>query len=350
MSNQPNKLSLEKITWYLLLLLLVLVLLYAGRTLFVPMFYGLFIAIILYPLCRWLEKKGIPRSVSIGAGLLIVTILLCALVGLLIMEVNALRADFPMLQTKIRPAWNQLTLWISYTFNLPIDLQEKWLENTAARISDNSGSFLAGTFSATASLLFYLFIVPVFTALFLYNRHDFVLFLDKVIGSAYHDRIHTVLNNSVQTYAHFVKGMILVYLFVGVLNSLGLLALGIRHAILFGFITAIMTIIPYVGIFVSALLPISMAIITKDSIWYPLGVIGVFAFVQYLEANLIFPKVVAAELNISTWATLVAIIAGGIIWGISGMILFVPFVGLLKIITDMVPEWDGLNLLLRRSN
>ena len=144
--------------------------------------------------------------------------------------------------------------------------------------------------------------------------------------------------------------MILVYLFVGVLNSLGLLALGIRHAILFGFITAIMTIIPYIGIFVSALLPISMAIITKDSIWYPLGVIGVFAFVQYLEANLIFPKVVAAELNISTWATLVAIIAGGIIWGISGMILFVPFVGLLKIITDMVPEWDGLNLLLRRSN
>ena len=63
MSNQPNKLSLEKITWYLLLLLLVLVLLYAGRTLFVPMFYGLFIAIILYPLCRWLENKGFKISI-----------------------------------------------------------------------------------------------------------------------------------------------------------------------------------------------------------------------------------------------------------------------------------------------
>lgn len=78
-----------------------------------------------------------------------------------------------------------------------------------------------------------------------------------------------------------------------------------------------MTIIPYLGIIISALLPITIAWITKDSIWYPIGVVGVFILVQYLEANVIFPKVVAKQLNISTWATLVAIIAGGILWGMS---------------------------------
>ena len=143
--------------------------------------------------------------------------------------------------------------------------------------------------------------------------------------------------------------MILVYFIVGILNSIGLLALGIRHAILFGFLTAIMTIIPYIGIFVSALLPISVAWITKDSIWYPLGVVAVFAFVQYLEANVIFPRVVASQLKVSTWATLVAILAGGILWGVSGMILFIPFVGMLKIITDHVPEWAPLNAVLERE-
>ncbi len=111
-----------------------------------------------------------------------------------------------------------------------------------------------------------------------------------------------------------------------------------------------MTIIPYVGIFLSALLPISVAWITKDSIWYPIGVVGVFAFVQYLEANLIFPKVVAAQLKVSTWATLVAIIAGGLLWGVSGMILFIPFVGILKIVLDYIPSWKPLSILLTRED
>jgi predicted PurR-regulated permease PerM len=127
-----------------------------------------------------------------------------------------------------------------------------------------------------------------------------------------------------------------------------LLALGINHAVLFGF-TAVMTIILH-RYFYKCIMPVTVAWITKDSIWYPIGVIGVFVFVQYLEANVIFPRVVATQLNISTWATLVAIIAGGILWGVSGMILFIPFAGMLKIITDQIPEWEAVNILLRRND
>ena len=88
--------------------------------------------------------------------------------------------------------------------------------------------------------------------------------------------------------------------------------------------------------------------ITTGSIWIPLGIVAVFVFVQYLEANVIFPKVVGAQLNINTWATLVSIIAGGIIWGVSGMILFIPFVAILKIIADNVEGWNPLKILLSR--
>jgi len=140
----------------------------------------------------------------------------------------------------------------------------------------------------------------------------------------------------------------MVYLIVGLLNSLGLLALGIPHAFLFGMLTAILTIIPYAGIFIGALLPITVAWITKDSLWYPAGVIILFTFVQYLEANIIFPRVVAAQINVSTWATLVAIIVGGLIWGVAGMILFVPFTGILKIIADNIAGGKALSTLLSR--
>ena len=143
--------------------------------------------------------------------------------------------------------------------------------------------------------------------------------------------------------------MVLVYLIVGVLNSVGLYALGVKHAILFGMICAVMTIIPYIGIVISALLPITMVWISTGNVWYPIGVIAVFTFVQYLEANVIFPMVVGTELHVSTMAMLVAIIAGGIIWGVAGMILFIPFIAILKIVTDHVDDWKPLNVLLSRK-
>jgi predicted PurR-regulated permease PerM len=85
------------------------------------------------------------------------------------------------------------------------------------------------------------------------------------------------------------------------------------------------------------------------NIWYPLAVIAVFSFVQYLEANVIFPTVVGTQLHVSTLAMLVAIVAGGIIWGIAGMILFIPFIAILKIASDNIEEWKPINLLLSRK-
>lgn len=143
--------------------------------------------------------------------------------------------------------------------------------------------------------------------------------------------------------------MILVYIIVGILNSIGLFALGVRNAILFGFLCSIMTIIPYIGISISALLPISIIWLETNNVWYPLGVIAVFSIVQYLEANVIFPKVVGTQLEVSTLAMIVAVIAGGIIWGVAGMILFIPFLAILKIISDHIKEWKPLNVLLSRN-
>lgn len=151
---------------------------------------------------------------------------------------------------------------------------------------------------------------------------------------------------TVKAYYNFIKGMALVYLVVGSLNSIGLLLLDVPHAILFGFVASILTFIPYVGIIVGSLLPITMAWITYDSVWYPVGIVGIFAFVQYLEANVIFPVAVSNRLNVNTLVMLIAIFAGGILWGMAGMILFVPFIGIAKLIADHNPKWKTISMML----
>jgi predicted PurR-regulated permease PerM len=280
---------------------------------------------------------------------LILLIIGGAVIWLFILQFHAFRQDLPMLKEKLIPAIAEFQNWLNRNVHITSEQQSEWWKNTAVKLTDNPGALLTGSFSKIASGLFMLFIIPVFAALFLYNRHDFILFPESLTGNKYNGKLHLLLQRTIDTYFHFIKGMIWVYIIVGILNSTGLLLLGVKHAILFGFLTAFMTIIPYIGIFVSALLPITVAWITKDSIWYPLGVIALFVFVQYLEANIIFPKVVGAQLNVSTWATLIAIIAGGILWGVSGMILFIPLTGILKMATDNIPEWEPLNILLRRN-
>lgn len=332
----------------LLTVVLLLWLLKVGQLLFIPLSYALFIAIVLYPITRWLEQQRVPRSLAITAGLLLVTLLFGLLLWLFALQLRAFWTDLPLLRNKLLPLFAQIQQWLQVHWGITLTEQHNWLLQLGERAPALAGNLLAGTMQRTGTALFMLFLIPVFAALFLYNRGAFVLFLEKLAGPAYHSRLQQLLRQVIDTYFHFIRGMLLVYLIVGILNSLGLLALGIRHAVLFGFLTAIMTIIPYFGIVVSALLPITMAWVTKDSIWYPLGVIGVFAFVQYLEANVIFPKVVAAQLNVSTWATLVAFVAGGLVWGVHGMILFIPFVAILKMVCNVVPEWEALLVLLQR--
>lgn len=324
--------------------------LYFGSGLFIPMLYGLLIAIVLYPICQWLERRRWPRSLAVAVGLLIVIILFLALVLLLVMQVNAFRKDLPELIARLKPSLLQLQVWLESSFGISLPAQDNWWRNTVQSFGNDAGSIAKNVVAATGSTFFTLFLVPVYAALFLYNRGAFVRFLARLAGDRFKLQLQKILHDVIHTYYNFIKGMIMVYLIVGALNSIGLLALGIPHAILFGMLTAIMTIIPYIGIIISALLPISVAWITKDSIWYPVGVIAIFAVVQYLEANVIFPRVVATQLKVSTWATLVAIIAGGILWGVSGMILFIPFVGILKIVLDHLPGWSFLNILLGREN
>ena len=124
--------------------------------------------------------------------------------------------------------------------------------------------------------------------------------------------------------------MAIVYLVVGILNSIGLLLLGIPHAILFGFIAAVLTFIPYFGIMVGSLLPITVAWVTYNSIWYPIGIIAVFAVVQYLEANVIFPLAVSNRLNVNALVMLVAIFAGGVLWGSPACIFLFLLWGIAK--------------------
>ncbi len=297
----------------------------------------------MYPTCKWFESYKTGKVLAITGCLLIVTVLIISLLALLIWQVKTFSADAEAIFKKLELALIQLQLWLNQNFGIE---QQNGL---SSKLTGSIAGILQSTIQTTVLTLFFFFLTPIFTALFLYHRRIFVQYLKLITPAKYQHQLDSILLQTISTYFSYIKGMLMVYIIVGILNSLGLFLLGVEHALLFGMLCAIMTIIPYVGIIVSALLPISVVWLETGNIWYPLGVVAVFTFVQYLEANVIFPKVVGKQLHVSTLAMLIAIIAGGIIWGVAGMILFIPFVAIMKIISEHIEEWKPLNLLLSRK-
>jgi predicted PurR-regulated permease PerM len=174
-----------------------------------------------------------------------------------------------------------------------------------------------------------------------------VRFIGSFLSEKNKENLPTILFETIKVYFNYIKGMVLVYFIVGVLNSIGLLILGVEHAILFGMTSALMTIIPYVGILISSIIPVSMVWIEKGNGLYPLGVIGVFSIVQFLEGNIISPYIIGKQLGINAFASITAIFLGGLLWGFSGMILFLPFAAILKIISGHIDGLKPIDLLLK---
>lgn len=344
--NEKSSFS-ESYLKYLQILFFTFLFLYFGKTLFIPLSFSLLIALILYPFCYILESKKWPRSLAIALSMALVFLLFLGILWLLMWQLSFLKNDIPFLVEKLEEG---LQGWLKEKFNLDFNLDSYWLENLTTNSGNGFGTFLQALFKNIGNFIFSLFMIPVFTVLFLYHRWQFVQVLRSMIPDKYHSRLYFILHEVSHSYFKYIIGLIKVYVIVGILNSIGLMILGVEHALLFGMLSAIMTIVPYVGIIISALLPISVVYVTTGSWLYPLGVIAVFSFVQYLESSIIFPKVVGEQMNVSTWAILVALIAGGIIWGVSGMVLFIPFVAILKIVSGYIEEWKPLNILLGRGD
>lgn len=320
--------------------------LYFGRTLFIPLSYGLFIALLLYPLCRRLETYRVSRAVAILLSLVVLGIVLGLVVFLLIRQISTLQELWPGLKTKLEKTFIDLSGYLEQEFHISKAQGKQWitqgLENSVGSLFGLMGSAVSQSIASVVNLL----LIPIYAYLILYYRAQFVKALALLLPAHLRGQIASLLVEAVNSYVEFIKGMLTVYLIVGVMNSVGLLLLGVPNALLFGFIASILTFIPYVGIMIASLLPIAVSWSMYDSVWQPLGVVGIYTLVQYLEANLIFPWAVSQRVNLNTLATLVIIVAGGVLWGGSGMILFIPFAAILRLVVGKLPGGEALVLLL----
>ena len=133
-------------------------------------------------------------------------------------------------------------------------------------------------------------------------------------------------------------GLLLEALVVAAMNSIALMLLGVDYAILLGVIGGLLNMLPYIGGLVAIALPVIIASVTKDGFTTQLGVIGAYTLIQFIDNNFLVPFLVSSRVKINAFFSIVVVLLGGAVWGIAGMFLSIPFVAILKIIFDRLPE------------
>lgn len=177
-------------------------------------------------------------------------------------------------------------------------------------------------------------IILVYVFLMLLYRHIFINFIQKI--SPDKQEAETVSREVAKVSKDYLAGRLIVIGIVAVINSVALTLIGIKHGIFFGVLAALLDLIPYIGIIIGAGLPLIMSLINHEKLWPFFAVLGLFVFVQLLENYFLTPKIVGSKVRLNPLFTLMAVLVGGYLWGVAGMILFIPFLGMLKVVFDHI--------------
>lgn len=317
-----------------------------GQPIISPLLSAFIVALLLRPLSRWIERLKINRGISSVLSILLVLLVLSALSYFFSTQIGSITSDLRSIGARFNELIDRGSGWMEGTFGIEQQQQTRYLKDSLNSFLENSTAAFTRTLSATADFFTGLFLFLIGLFFILYYRRFLVAFLFKWFGPESYPTLSSTINKVEMVVRSYIVGLFTVIIIVAILNSVGLMILGIQHAIFFGSLAAVLTIIPYIGILVGSLLPILFALVTKDSLWYPLGVALLFWGVQFLEGNFITPNVVGGKVSINPFAAIIALFLGGMIWGALGMILSIPVLAIIKVVCDTVPSLQPIGFLL----
>lgn len=306
------------------------------KSIMAPIVTALILALLLHPLSNLLERVKIPRGISSILSIIVVCLVVFGLFYFFSAQVRYISRDLVSIEARFNEVIDRGHNWMETTFGVEQQEQTTYLKNSLNTLLRNSTSVLSRTVSATAGFFTAFFLALLSLFFFLYYRSFLMAFLYRLFRADLHAKVGATTMKVEKVVRSYILGLFTVIIIIAILNTVGLMFLGIQHAVFFGVLAAVLTIIPYIGIFIGSLLPIVFAFVTKDSLWYPLGVALIFWGVQFLEGNFITPNIVGGRVSINPFAAILALFFGGIIWGPIGMILSIPVLAIIKVIFDAI--------------
>lgn len=323
-----------KTTVILFGLILTTFILYTLQSIFVPFSFSLIIAILLNPVCNFIQRFKIPKAYAILLAILVAYIIVGGVVFFLSTQMMHFGDSFPALRVKFSHIFHDLQYWLQARFNFTIDKQNGMIDEAL----NASKALLGATLGTALTTLSVIFLIPVYVFMLLFYKTLLLNFIFEVFAEENSQSVRVILNQTKQAIQSYMVGLLIEAFIVAILNSAGLLILGVNYAILIGVMGAILNMLPYIGGIIAIAMPLLIATVTKDGYSTQIGIIISFMIVQFIDNHVLVPYVVSSKVQINALVSLVVVLLGGALWGVSGMFLSIPFVAILKIIFDRIDD------------
>jgi len=317
-----------------------------GKEILSPLIFALLFAVLLLPLAGFLEKRlRFPRSL---ASLLSVLLLIVSLAGLLYLvgsQISNLAEDWPQFKQQVIGSVNSLQSWISTKFHIRIKQQMTYVNTATSKLLETGSSVIGDVFVSFSSLLLFLVFILIDTFFLLYYRRLIIRFLVAVFREENSIIVYDIIAQVQSRIRQYILGLLLEMFIVAAASCLALWILGIKYAILLGLIIGLFNVIPYIGIFTALVLSTLVTFATAGTAKLLL-VIGTVLGIHLVDSNVLLPVIVGSKVRMNGMITVLGVIIGGAVWGITGTFLAIPVIAITKIVFDRIDSLKPWGLLL----
>ena len=316
----------------LLLLFLFIAGLYFARDFLIPLAIGAVVATLFLPLCRWMEQKKTPRGLAVMFCILILLIALSGIGILLSQQVSTLSNDFSIIRERSVELINEVQKYIFAHSGISIEKQNQELINQQPAIT----LFLKEIAISLPALITNLILTLVYILFLLYYRSHIKQFILKFSSESQRGEMEKVIDSVGHVSQQYLVGLSKMIVCLWLMYGVGFSLLGVKNALFFAFLCGLLEIVPFIGNLTGTTITVLVAGVQGGSFLMLAGIIGIYAIIQFIQGWVLEPLIVGSEVKINPLFTIIALVIGGLLWGLPGVFLAIPLMAMLKIVCDHI--------------
>jgi len=330
-----------RLAFTLLSLIAMAAILYIGQDIIIPLTFSVLFAILLGPIVIFFKKKlRFPNILAIICALSLSVFVIVGTLLFVSWQVSDILNDWNTIKTNVFIYFESIKDFVSTNFNLSRREQAKFIDSATESSTEQGKIMITSTLVSLTDVLANLILIPIYTFLILLYKNHFLKFLSKLYDPKYYPKLKEILFQIKVSVQSYILGLILEMIAVSVLTSVGFWLIGLKYALVLGIITGILNLVPYLGILVAGVLSIVATLTGTADASIIIGVIVVNLIVQLIDNNLLVPYMISSKVEINALVSIVGIIIGGTICGISGMFLAIPMIAIFKVIFDRIENLE----------
>jgi predicted PurR-regulated permease PerM len=334
----------KRLAFILVSLSILGILVYLAQGILKPLFFAILLSVLLLPVTNFLRRRKFNKVFSVLVTVILSSIVILAIAYFMSRQVFSFLDDFEKVEGRLYALFNSLQTWVRHEFGITIASQDAYIQSTGERI--DATKLVKGTFLSVTGILSYVVFLPTYTFLMLYYKDLIKKFLIAAFNINSERNVREILSESRSVSHQYIVGLLIEMVIVFLLNAVGFLILGIHYAVFLALVGALLNLVPYVGMLVANIFCMIITFVFSENLFDVVWVGVILAVVQIIDNNLLMPRIVGSKVKINALVTLLGVITGGSIWGVAGMFLSIPALGVLKVICDRVEGLKPYGLIL----